>query len=129
MKADHLKDWNKLTKWLLLLALLLNLFASLGSNVYSQDRLNLNHKCELVLATDCSVNQAESVKQTSKLSRFCAATKIEQSSALIAYNKQIRHQTKVFYSTNSTCIRSSQSVQVKTIPASSDEPYSASFRG
>ncbi len=129
MKADRSGNRNKLTRGLLMVALLFSLFACLGSDIYSQDRLKLSQRSELALVTEQLVNQAESLKQAQKLSRFSVAIKIGQSRALIAYNKWIRHQTKILYFNNFVFVRSSQSIQLKTIPASFNEPFPASFRG
>lgn len=128
MKADHLLNWSRLAKWLFIVALLCSLFACLGGDVSSQDRLRLSPKTELVLATEQALNKSESVKQAQELSWFSTACKLNRLRALIAYNKWIRYKITIFCLSNFTYIRLAQFVQLKAIPANSNKTISDLLR-
>lgn len=129
MKAPHVYTQCRLTKWLLIVALLCSLLACLGEDMTSQNGLPISARTELALATKLIGKQAPPVQKRQRLSTFYTPSESSQFAALMGYNEQVTLQLKVVLLTIFTFTRFAYFIPVKTIPASADGPFSGSRRG
>ena len=129
MKQDQLRQKTKLTKGLLIVALLFGLFAFLGDSTTYQARLELPTKTELVATNRPTFDQRKSASEQSKRlipKRFFAYLTYSIV-ALLAYNKLINNQISRVCSAAPLTTLISKLFQSKTIPASSEAPHSISY--
>ena len=129
MKAPHLDNQSKRTKWLIIVALLCSLLACLGGDIICQNGQPISAKTELALATRSTVKQAQPVQERQRSSTFYTPSRSSQFTALTEYNESVIRQLKVVRLTNFTFTRFTCFLPVKTIPASADGPFSSPFRG
>lgn len=128
MKQTQLRPKAKLTKGLLIVALLFSLFAFLGDVGNCQTRLAPTAGIELFVADRHEFCQHESVVERPKSLtpiRFFACQSYSIV-ALLAYNKLIGHQISLVCSTPPLTAGISKFFQRRTIPASPEAP-SADF--
>lgn len=129
MKTRLLTKQSKLTNWLLIVALLCSLLICLGRDSSNQNCLPTSVKTELALATKPTVKQAKLVQKRQSSSTFYAPSRLRQFAAIVLYNERVTLQLKIVRLINSAFMRFAYFVPVKTIPASTDEPFSDSLRG
>ncbi|WP_461116751.1 hypothetical protein [Spirosoma jeollabukense] len=125
MKQTQPRQKSKLTKGLLIVALLLSLFAFLGNVGNCPNRLAPTTGIELFAANTLAPYQhGSAVERPRPLTptRFFAHHSC-LTVALLAYNKLIGHQISLVCGTPPLPAGISKFFQRKTIPASSEAPY------
>ena len=125
MKQTQLRQKAKLTKGLLIVALLFSLFAFLGDVGNYQTRIALTAGIELFVADRQEFDQHESVVERPRsltTIRFFAHHSYSIV-VLLAYNKLIGHQISLVCGTPPLTAGISKFFQRRTIPASSEAPH------